>query len=157
MQTRAANHVDETYDIRILKDGTWLYAGTPILRAPMVKLFSRVMSRDEKGDYWLITPYERGRIRVDDVPFLAVEAEGRGDDLWFRTNVDDWVMLGPEHPLRMSAEGVPYIFIRKGLEARVTRAVYYELVNRMVPSAETPDVFGIISNGTFFKLGDMQE
>lgn len=160
---------DEFYDIRILKDGTWLYAGTPIKRHNMVKLFSRVMSRDEKGDYWLITPYERGRIYVEDAPFLAVSVESRPtparesadpaelNNLYFRTNVDDEVMLGAEHPLRISDEGIPYIFIRKGLEARLTRAVYYELVNMVQPSPEQPDVYGVTSGGVFFRLGNMRE
>jgi hypothetical protein len=124
---------EEHYDIRILQDGTWLYQGTPITRHNLVKLFASVLRRDDRGGYWLETPAERGRIAVDDVPFMAVEMKtegaGQGQRLSFRTNMDEWVTAGAEHPLRFSpsADGkgiAPYILVRGGMEARLTRAVY---------------------------------
>jgi hypothetical protein len=160
---------DEGYDIRIARDGTWFYHGSPIGRLPLVKLFSTVLRRDEVGDFWLITPAERGRIRVDDAPFVAVEMrrEGAGRDqaLSFRTNLDHWVTAGAEHPIRVAidpetGEPSPYIHVRgdigRGLEARLNRPVFYELADMAL--AEDGDgpagVWspGVWSQGMFFRL-----
>lgn len=149
---------DEAYDIRIGVDGTWYYHGSPIGRMALVKLFATVLKRDEAGDYWLITPAERGRITVDDAPFTAVElrAAGQGRDqiLSFRTNLDDWVPLGPDRPLRVrhapeTGEPRPYILVRDRLEALIVRSVYYELVDRAV---EEDGTVGVWSAGGFFPL-----
>ncbi|MDP2206872.1 MAG: DUF1285 domain-containing protein, partial [Alphaproteobacteria bacterium] len=127
-----------------------------------VKLFATVLRRDENGDFWLQTPAERGRITVADAPFVAVEmrqeASEFGQNLLFRTNVDDWVTLGSGHGLRIGTDAetqtpVPYIHIRKGLEARIVRSVYYELAALAVPDAENPDLYGVHSGGGFFELG----
>jgi len=127
---------EEDFAIEILRDGTWLHQGRPILRHNLVKLFATVLRRDENGDFWLQTPAERGRIAVEDAPFVAVEmrqeASELGQNLLFRTNVDDWVTLGTGHALRIGMDAetqtpVPYIHIRKGLEARIVRSIYYEL------------------------------
>src|SRR4051812_24678800 len=124
------------FDMRIARDGTWFYRGSPIGRKPLVKLFSTVLRR-ENGEFWLVTPVERGRILVDDTPFVAVEVDAVGDGperrLTFRTNVDDIVTADEEHPIRVDhdpASGAPspYITVRKGLEARILRPVYYHLV-----------------------------
>src|SRR5206468_7548534 len=92
-------------DMRIARDGTWFYRGSPIDRMPLVKLFSSVLRREPDGLYWLVTPAERGRVMVEDVPFIAVavDAEGSGRDrnLIFRTNLDEIVTAGPDHPLRV--------------------------------------------------------
>ncbi|WP_416235248.1 DUF1285 domain-containing protein [Nitrospirillum sp. BR 11163] len=155
---------DEGYDIRIARDGTWFYHGSPISRLPLVKLFSTVLRRDEVGDFWLITPAERGRIRVDDAPFVAVEmrreGEGRGQALSFRTNLDHWVTAGAEHPIRVAVdpatgEPSPYIHVRgdigRGLEARLNRPVFYELAD--IALAEDGDgPAGVWSQGMFFRL-----
>lgn len=156
---------EQRFDIRIARDGTWYHEGGPIKRIELSKLFATVLRRDEAGDYWLVTPVERGRIVVDDVPFVAVEmtASGRGEDqvLSFRTNLDDWVEAGPEHPIRVahdpeSGEPTPYIDIRMGLEARIARSVYYDMVNHCAttngPEGEEAEV-GVWSNGRFFVLG----
>jgi hypothetical protein len=154
---------DEAYDIRIARDGTWFYHGSPIGRIALVKLFASVLRRDETGDFWLITPAERGRITVEDAPFIAVEVkiEGQGDKqaLSFRTNLDDWVTAGPDHPIRIAADALsgaatPYILIRSGLDARISRAVFYELAALAVerPSPLGSEL-GIWSNRTFFPLG----
>ena len=156
---------ERRFDIRIARDGTWYHEGGPIRRIELAKLFATVLTRDEAGDYWLVTPAERGRIVVDDVPFVAVEmtASGRGEDqvLAFRTNLDDWVEAGADHPIRVahdmaSGEPTPYIDIRMGLEARIARSVYYDLVNHCAttngPEGEEAEV-GVWSNGRFFVLG----
>lgn len=158
---------DERYPIRIARDGVWYYHGTPIGRLPLVKLFSTVLRRDEAGDYWLITPAERGRIVVDDAPFVAVElqASGTGEAqfLRFRTNVDDWVTAGPDHPIRvadrpeggtLSESPAPYILVRDRLEARIGRSVFYELVGLSVERTTPHGVeLGVWSEHTFFSLG----
>jgi hypothetical protein len=159
---------DEAYDIRIARDGTWFYHGSPIGRIALVKLFSTVLKRDDAGDFWLITPAERGRITVDDAPFVAVEVQSKGDgdarSLSFRTNLDDWVTAGPDNPIRVVGGGMgeaelsdapaPYILVRDRLEARIGRAVFYELVE-LAEERQTPQgiELGVWSEQTFFPLG----
>jgi hypothetical protein len=122
-------------DMRIARDGTWFYLGTPIGRPALVKLFSSVLKRE--GDaYFLVTPVEKVGITVEDAPFqaveMAVEGEGDGRRILFRTQVDDLVTVGPEHALRFErscGDGVtPYLHVRRGLWARVTRALTYDLL-----------------------------
>src|SRR4051812_26367521 len=122
-------------DMRIARDGTWYYRGSPINRIPLVKLFASVLRRENDGSYWLVTPAERGRVVVEDAPFLAVEVEmqgaGRNQQLISRPNLDEIVPAGPDHPLRVepAADGppAPYILVRPGLEARLARPVFYEV------------------------------
>jgi hypothetical protein len=151
-------------EIRIARDGTWSYRGSPIDRAPLVRLFASVLRREPDGSYWLVTPAERGRVTVDDVPFaaveLTVEGEGREQALIFRTNVDDSVTADENHPLRVAidpatGEPSPYLLVRDGLEARLTRAVFYQLVD-LVAEERVGDVnrFGVWSKGRFFPLDD---
>ena len=149
--------------MRIGRDGTWYYRGSPINRLPLVKLFASVLRRDSDGSFWLVTPVERGRIVVDDAPFIAVavdkQGSGRDQALIFRTNLDEIVTAGPGHPLRIdTAEDgtpAPYIMVRPGLEARLSRPVFYELVE--LGEEETiagEQQFGVWSQGVFFRLGD---
>jgi len=154
----AADTIDEAYDIRILADGTWTYHGSPIGRPALVKLFASVLRRDEAGDYWLITPAERGRIIVDDAPFVAVElsvsGSGTGSILTFRTNLDDQVTAGPDHPIRVvfddeTAAPRPYVAVRDGMEALIARSVFYALADRAV---ENHGKLGVWSAGCFFPL-----
>jgi len=150
------------FDIHIDRDGSWFYRGTPINRASLVKLFSTVLERDAQGTYWLITPAERGRITVDDVPFLAVELERSGDgpdqELIFRTNVGDFVTADAAHPLRIATDPAtatprPYILVRNRLEARLARPVFYSLVDWGVEERVGGATrFGVWSKGTFFPL-----
>jgi uncharacterized protein len=153
-------------DMRIARDGTWFYCGSPIERAPLVKLFASVLRRESDGSYWLVTPAERGRIEVEDVPFVAVEltvnGKGRHQRLMFRTNVDDIVTAGPGNSLRVETmargEPVPYLHVRSGLEARLGRSVFYELVElggEQIIAGERQ--FGVWSQGVFFRLGDPGE
>ncbi len=154
------------FGIRIGRDGTWYYHGSPIGRKPLVKLFSTVLRKDDEGRYWLITPVEKGLIEVDDVPFIAVEmtAEGNGDNqqVTLRTNLDDCVVVNGDHPLRVvedpeTGEPSPYVLIRDNLEARLARPVYYHLVEigeEREIDGET--VFGVQSAGQFFRLGSLE-
>lgn len=149
-------------DMRIATDGTWFYLGTPIGRPALVKLFSTVLKR-ENGKYFLVTPVEKVGIRVDDAPFLAVEMREDGDGsarkLSFRTNVDDWVPCDGNHRLRFEAAAdgglTPYLHVRSDLWAKVTRALYYDLVEmgeeRVVEGRE---MFGVVSDGVFFSMAD---
>jgi hypothetical protein len=154
----------------IRRDGTWLYRGTPIGRKELVCLFSSVLKRDEDGVFWLETPAERGRIEVEDAPFLAVELDwtgcGRDQVLTLRTNVDQLVTVGPEHPIRIShdiltCEPTPYLLVRPGdgrlpIEARISRAVYYELVALGEPHEVLGRrLLGVWSCGCFYSLGEL--
>jgi hypothetical protein len=152
-------------DMRIAADGTWYYMGTPIGRPALVRLFSTILKRED-GKHFLVTPVEKVGIRVDDAPFLAVEMikqqSEQGWSLSFRTNVDDWVVCDEVHRLRFeaSAEGglTPYLHVRAELWAKVTRALYYDLVDigevRMVDGRE---MFGVASSGAFFAMADARE
>jgi hypothetical protein len=153
---------EEYYGIKILKNGTWLYNGTPINRHNLVKLFASVLKKDAAGDYWLITPYEKGRIEVEDVPFSAVELKatgaGKKQALSFRTNIDDWVTADAAHPIRVSfdpqsGEPSPYVMVRDGLEARMARPVYYDLVKIAVEDAKEKGLYGVWSKGAFYTIG----
>ncbi len=152
-------------DIRITRDGTWFYLGTPIGRPALVRLFSTILKRE--GDkYFLVTPVEKVGIRVEDVPFLAVEMTvhdgSGGKSLSFRTNVDDWVTCDADHALRFEKgedDGLtPYLHVRSGLWARVTRAIYYDVVDRgeerMIDGRA---MFGIESGGAFFPMADAEQ
>jgi hypothetical protein len=148
-------------DMRIASDGTWFYLGTPIGRPALVKLFASVLKRE--GDaHFLVTPVEKVGIRVDDAPFLAVEMEiedgGRGQNLVFRTNVDDVVRCDSEHKLRFEPEegtgGIkPYLNVRRNLWAKVTRALFFDLVALgEVRELEGERMFGVRSAGEFFPI-----
>jgi hypothetical protein len=145
--------------LAIRRDGMWTYQNSPIGRKPLVRLFSRVLRRDEDGRFYLVTPVEKVDVAVEDAPFLAVEMDvsgsGQKQALVFRTNVDDVVACGPEHPLRFEVvEGSgglkPYLLVRGRLEALVTRAVYYDLVELAVTDEQGR--LGIWSNGHFYVM-----
>jgi len=150
-------------DMRIASDGSWLYQKTPIGRPALVKLFASVLKRED-GKYFLVTPVEKVGIAVDDVPFLAVElAVERPDgaqNLRFRTNVDDWVEAGPGHALRFEPEAdtgglKPYVHVRRDLWAKVTRALFYDLVALGEErSVDGKAMFGVASGGMFFAMAD---
>ena len=150
-------------DMRIAADGTWFYQKTPIGRAALVNLFASVLMR-EGANYFLVTPVEKVGIKVDDAPFMAVEmkvdeAAGR-QVLNFRTNVDDWVAVGPEHALRFEPEpntgGLkPYLHVRRDLWAKVTRPLFYDLVERGEErEIDGKAMFGVSSAGAFFIMAE---
>lgn len=148
-------------DLRIAADGTWFYAGTPIGRPALVRLFASVLTREDRR-YVLKTPVEKVGITVEDAPFLAVdvarEESAQGPVLVFRTNLDDVVRCGPGHDLRFAqgpGEGVvrPYVHVRRGLDARLTRAVFMEVVEMgEVRVMEGVAMFGIASGPTFYPM-----
>jgi hypothetical protein len=148
-------------DMRIAADGTWYYLKTPIGRPALVKLFASVLKR-EGDDYFLVTPVEKCGIAVEDAPFLAVElkVEGGavGQVLSFRTNVDEWIVCGPQHQLRFDPEtgtgGLkPYLHVRRGLWAKVTRALFFDLVELGVErQVAGRAMFGVVSMGAFFAM-----
>lgn len=149
-------------DMRIAADGTWFYMGTPIGRPALVRLFASILRKDEER-YVLVTPVEKVGLQVEDAPFVAVEMEAVGvgaeQILRFRTNVDDWIEAGPDHPLRFEqadADGLkPYVHVRAGLWARVTRSLLYDLAELGETRAiNGRDMFGIVSGSGFFVMSD---
>ena len=144
-------------EMRIARDGTWFHQGSPIGRLAMVRAFSRILRREPDGGYVLVTPVEKLDIAVEDAPFVAVEmkAEGDGRDamLAFRLNTGEVVTVGPDHPLRFEERDDgphPYVRVRGGLDALVSRAIYYDLAERALAGDETPP--GVWSAGAFFAL-----
>jgi hypothetical protein len=151
--------------MRIAADGTWFYCGSPIGRARLVQLFASIM-RKEGDRYVLVTPVEKVGIKVDDAPFLAVHMdvghETRGRQLVFRTNVDDLVAVGSEHPLRFeqgAMEGLkPYVRVRGDLWALVKRPLFYDLVALgRTEQVRREDWFGVRSGGVFFPMRPARE
>ncbi|MEP9316375.1 DUF1285 domain-containing protein [Pseudomonas sp. LABIM340] len=148
-------------DMRIARDGTWYYLGTPIGRKPMVRLFSTIIRRDG-DDYFLVTPVEKCGISVDDAPFvavtLAVEGEGEQQVLRFTTNVEDEVVADAAHPIRVeldpqTQEPSPYVLVRVNLEALIHRNVFYQLVELAVArEIDGVDWLGVWSSGEFFPI-----
>ncbi len=147
-------------DIRIARDGSWHYQGSLIGRRRMVRLFASILKREE-DDYYLVTPVEKLKIAVDDAPYVAVALErsgaGRAQTLALRTQTDELVIVDAEHPIRVetdaeTGEPSPYVHVRNGLEALISRPVYYELTEialNTTPEGETP---GVWSRGAFFDL-----
>ena len=145
-------------DIRIARNGQWFHEGSPIGREALVRLFSTVLRKDPDG-YYLVTPVEMMKIVVEDAPFTAVQVERVGAALVFTTNVGDVVEAGPDNQIRVGAdpttgEPQPYLHVRRGLEARLRRPVFYELVE-MAQERDTPEgpTLGVTSNGVWFAVG----
>lgn len=145
-------------DIVIRKDGLWFHEGSPIGREALVRLFSTVLRKDPDG-FHLVTPVEKMRITVEDAPFIAVRVDQEGENLKFLTNVGDEVIAGPENPIRVEVDATtgeprPYVHVRRGLEARIARPVFYELVE-MATEHDTPEgpVLAVTSDGAVFPVG----
>ena len=153
-------------DLVIKRDGMWFHEGTPIGRARLVRLFSTVLRREGER-YFLVTPVEKLGITVEDVPFVAVlmrrEGDGKAQQLMFTTNVGDDAVAGPAHSLEFrkdpeTGEGAPYIDVRAGLEARIARAVFYDLVALgETHQIDGEEKFGVWSGGVFFAFGSASE
>lgn len=144
-------------DMRIARDGTWFYLGTPIGRVGLVKLFSSILRKDGE-DYFLVTPVEKVGITVEDAPFVAVDftVEGKGEaqTIAFETHVGDFATAGPDHPIRVerdpeTGEPSPYVLVRRNLEALIDRKSFYRLVDI---GAHHDDWFGLWSGGKFFPI-----
>lgn len=152
-------------DMEIRRDGTWFYNGTPIGRAPLVRLFSSILKLED-GKYFLVTPVEKVGIRVQDAPFVAQDFEAAGDGpgqvITFTTHVGDTVIAGPENPIRVerdaSGEPSPYVMVRAGLEALIDRKSFYRLVDLGV-AHEHDGIpwFGVWSQGVFFPIIPVSE
>ncbi len=149
-------------DMRIARNGTWYYMGTPIGRPELVRLFSSILKRED-DQYFLVTPVEKVRIIVDDAPFLAVDFTvsdvGKDQLLTFETQVGDLARAGPDFPIRIefeteTREPSPYVLIRSNLEALIDRKSFYRLIDLAV---HHDDWFGVWSGGTFFALMPSQE
>ena len=148
-------------DMEIRRDGTWFYNGTPIGRPALVKLFSSILKREE-GKYFLVTPVEKVGIRVEDAPFVAVDAEiegaGEAQAITFTTHVGDTVTAGPEHAIRVvrdesTGEPAPYVHVRAELEALIDRKTFYRLVDAgATRDVDGTDWFGLWSGGVFFPV-----
>ncbi|MEP3277592.1 MAG: DUF1285 domain-containing protein [Stappiaceae bacterium] len=154
-------------DMRIARDGTWYYMGSPIKREALVRLFASVLRRDDDGRHYLVTPVEKVGISVEDAPFLAVElhssGSGENQSVTVRTKQGDVVTAGAEHPMRFEKEDgndglKPYILVRGRLEARLARALLYELAelgsNRKIGDI---DMFGVWSTGVFYPIMTVDE
>ena len=151
----------QQFDIKIASDGRWFHEGDEIRRIELVKLFASILVIDDKGDYWLATPVEKGRITVDDAPFIIRDmivragARSQQNEICFQTNIDETVLLDIKHPLKLCAAAQssnlrPYIEVRDGLLAKLSRPVYY----RLADYAEVgPDGrLGVWSHNHFFAL-----
>ncbi len=148
--------------LRIGADGTWYYQDSPIGRMALVRLFSTVLRKDPDGRHYLVTPVEKIAIEVADAPFMGVEMQvaghGQAQRLSFRTNCEDRVEVGPDHPLRFAreprGEGIkPYVLVRGALEALVTRALTYDLIELGVcERVADAEMFGVWSGGRFFAI-----
>jgi uncharacterized protein len=151
------------FNIRIARDGTWFYHGSPIGRKPLVRLFASVLQRDDEGRFLLVTPVEQGLIDVDDAPFTAiamsVSGAGRTQRLSFRTNLDDEVTADAAHPIHVvedpaTREPSPYVRVRGRLDALILRPVFYELVELAITErVDGVETFGVWSGGSFFPIG----
>ncbi len=144
-------------DMRIARDGTWFYLGTPIGRFELVRLFSSILKRED-GKYFLVTPVEKVGITVDDAPFVAVDFEidgsGESQTITFTTHVGDVAVAGADHPIRVerdaeTGEPAPYVLIRSELEALIDRKSFYRLVDI---GAHSDGWFGLWSGGVFFPI-----
>ena len=144
-------------DIRIARDGTWFYMGTPIGRPALVKLFSSILKRED-AKYFLVSPVEKVGITVDDAPFVAVDFDQIGGNLHFTTQIGDQMVAGPDHPIRVerdiqTGEPSPYVLVRNNLEALIDRKSFYRLVEiggHEVWQGES--WFGLRSQSTFFPI-----
>jgi hypothetical protein len=147
-------------DIVIRKDGSWMHEGSRIGREALVRLFSTILRKDPDGTY-LVTPHEKLKITVEDAPFTAVRVDRVGEALRFTTNVGDEVEAGPDHALRVEVDAAgeprPYIHVRGGLQALITRPVFYELVDqaeeRLAPGGVE---LGLASHGVWFPVGRVE-
>ena len=150
-------------DMVIRADGSWWHEGGRMNRERMVKMFSRILRKDEDGVTYLVTPYEKVAVEVEDAPFIAVRvdragAPGPDQALAFVTNVGDVAVAGADLPLRVetdneTGEPAPYVRVRGRLDAKLARPVFYELAGMAVANPDGSDTLGVWSQGVFFPIG----
>ncbi|MEM7661046.1 MAG: DUF1285 domain-containing protein [Pseudomonadota bacterium] len=154
--------------MEIRADGSWWHAGTRIGREKLVRLFSTILRKDDDGETYLVTPYEKVIVHVEDAPFLAIRVDRSGEPgpdqtLTFRTNLGDVTIAGPDAPLRIevdakTGEPAPYVLVRGRLEAKLTRPVFYELADMAVDNPDDDGAnMGVWSKGTFFTIGPSED
>ena len=154
-------------DIRVARDGRWFHEGREMQRQALKALFASILRLESDGEYYLVTPVEKFRIKVEDAPFIAhtlsVENEGSADQvLWLRTNMDEKLAIGDRHPLTVhrdpdSDEEMPYVLVRRNLQARIERNAFYHLVEHAEQrSIDGRTHLGVISQGRFFSLGEAE-
>lgn len=149
--------------MEIRADGSWWHEGGEIKRDRLVKLFARILRKDGDGRTFLVTPYEKVIVHVEDAPFIAgrmdvLGARGPDQEIGFVTTLGDVTIAGPDRPIRVETDPEtgapsPYVLVRGRLEAKIARAVFYELVDLAEPSPDDPDLLGVWSKGVFFPLG----
>lgn len=143
--------------MQILPDGTWLHEGGPIRREAMVRAFAGLMTRDESGQHWLVTPFEKLTIAVDDAPFIAVDCAVKDGGIAFRINTDELVIAGPDHPIRAAGDAdtpAIYVQVRRGCEARLNRSTWAQLVEIALTQSDGTQV---TSGGEIYSLIPSQE
>tara|TARA_R110000787_G_scaffold1326_10_gene4774 strand:- start:8512 stop:9099 length:588 start_codon:yes stop_codon:yes gene_type:complete len=150
-------------DMAIRADGSWWHEGGRMNRERMVKMFSRILRKDEDGKTYLVTPYEKVVVDVEDAPFIAVRVDRAGEAgpqqaLAFLTNVGDVAVAGPDNPIRVetdadTGEPAPYVLVRGRLEAKIARPAFYELVDMAETDPKDESVLGVWSQGVFFPIG----
>ncbi|MDF8332637.1 DUF1285 domain-containing protein [Novosphingobium cyanobacteriorum] len=146
-------------EMRIAADGTWFHQGGRITRPAMVRAFSGLLTRDGAGQHWLVTPFERLAIAVDDAAFIATDMEVRQDEqgrpvIAFRLNTDEIVLLGPDNPLRVAGSAdLPafYLAVRHGVEARLNRSTYGQLIDHAL-TVSPVEALAVESMGRRFAL-----
>ncbi len=152
-------------NFQIARDGTWFYHGSPILRKSLVRLFSTILQSGNDGTFWLVTPIERVEVAVEDAPFIAITASktvtNRRQSIIFETNVGDIVVAGPNHTIhvlvdRNTQEPRPYIMVRPGLKALITRSVFYDLVS-WAEQDRQKDQLILESDRVRFSLGSLSQ
>ncbi|MEE2704816.1 MAG: DUF1285 domain-containing protein [Pseudomonadota bacterium] len=153
------------FNIRIDRNGQWYYQESPIRRKSLIKHFSSLLHRERDGTYWLKTPYETGRIQVEDVPFIALEMKqsgtGKSQKVDFRTNIDEIIPIGPIHSIWVenkpeTEEQLPYINVGKFLDARISRSAFYHLVDICEEEYfNHKKCLGVWSRNRFFYIGDI--
>jgi uncharacterized protein len=141
--------------MRIAADGRWFHEGDPIRREAMVRAFAGLLKRDESGQHWLVTPFEKLTIAVEDAAFIAVDCVRADDALVFRLNTDDIVIAGPDHPLRAAGsadEPALYLHVRHGCEARLNRSTWAQLAEIALAEGAEENGWQITSKGENFAL-----
>jgi hypothetical protein len=139
----------------IAADGTWFHEGGVIRREAMVRAFASLLTRDDAGHHWLVTPVEKLAIEVEDAAFVATDCVRAGDALAFRLNTDDLVIAGPEHPLRAAGETenpALYLAVRRGCEARLNRSTWAQLAEIAIAEGAEANGWEVASKGAHFRL-----
>ncbi|KPF64765.1 DUF1285 domain-containing protein [Porphyrobacter sp. AAP60] len=150
-----APHVSGDSAMRIAADGTWYHEGGEIRREAMVRAFTGLLKRDEDGQHWLVTPFEKLAIEVEDAAFIAVDCVRADDALVFRLNTDDIVIAGPDHPLRAEGDAEApalYLAVRRGCEARLNRSTWAQLAEIALAEGAETNGWQVSSKGEVFTL-----